>query len=426
MKYLSKFEEIEKLKPKKRGFEFEKLVNKICEDRGILLSNSYKTADSEQQIDGAIEIKSKIFLVESKWEKSSTLAASKLFSFIGKINSKIDGTLGLFISYNELSDNFISVVRNGLKQTCIVIHGKDNIMDIIEEKIDIEDFIWYAFQEASTKNRESVNTSEFQSLPKKVGNQSKKIVDTRWNNISSYLLDSTPPDIFSTKLESFYHKDIELSKKTLNLFPVVYTNSLRQEKYSILIKKCLSEESADFKELVIAKLCSKQWKNYVKYSFLESIEEEFDEIEPKSKNEIIKNAISLLEANLGNYDEENNASELIQFLFKQLNEDDLKKLANAYLIIYCDSSRKDKFLQKRIANRIFKKLEDLGINIFNAVRPTIISKLIDTKRDEYIFADDDDDEKIKAHTIKQLFWKYGKVLDKQKHKQILNKEYDKI
>ncbi|SFF73759.1 hypothetical protein [Sunxiuqinia elliptica] len=427
MNYLTKFEEIKKLKAKKRGFEFEKLLNKICEDQGILLSNSYKTADSEQQIDGAVEIKSKIFLIESKWEKSSTLAASKLFSFLGKINSKIEGTLGLFISYNELSDNFISAVRNGLKQTCIVIHGKDNIMDIIEEKVNIKDFIWYAFQEASTKNRECVNTSEFQSLPKNRKKQSISQLDSNWNEISSLLLDTTPPDLFSAKLESCYHNNIELSKKTLNLFPVVYTNSIRQEKYSILIKKCISEENEIFKKLVIKKLKSTQWKEYVKHSFLETIENEFDNIDPEDKKVIIENCINHLEKNLGNYDEENNASELVQFLFKHLSKDDFKKLANAYLVIYCDFSRKDKFLQKTIANKIFKELEKLDINVFKAIKPTIISKLIDYKRDEYIFADEnDDDEKIKAHTIKQILWKYQKVLNKREHKNLLNSEYDKI
>jgi len=31
---------------KERGFEFEKLINKICDDKEILILKSYKTADS--------------------------------------------------------------------------------------------------------------------------------------------------------------------------------------------------------------------------------------------------------------------------------------------------------------------------------------------------------------------------------------------
>jgi len=427
MKYLSKFNEIKDLKPRKRGFEFEKLLNKICEDQGILLSNSYRTADSEQQIDGAVEINSKIFLVESKWEKKSTLAASKLFSFLGKINSKIDGTIGIFIFFNELSENFISAVRNGLKQTCIIIHGKENIMDIIEQKVNIEDFIWYTFQQASTKNRNCVNTSEFQSLPKKQNKQSVVLIDSKWNEISSSLLDSTSLEIFAAKLENCYHQDIELSKKTLNLFSVVYTNSLRQQKYSILIRKCITEEKELFKQHILQKLKSKHWMEYVKYSFLDSIKEEFESIEPEDKNKILDNSINHLEKYLGVFDEENNASELVDFLFNYLTEKDIEKFANSYLVIYCDSFRKDKFLQKIIATKIFKKVNDLEKGVFEIVKLTIISKLQDEKRDEYIFAEDKDDkEMMKNNSIKQVLRKFKKVLNDEKYEELLNQEYDKL
>jgi len=427
MKYLDQFNKIKDLKSQKRGFEFEKLFNKICEDQGVLLSNSYKTADSEQQIDGAVEINSRIFLVESKWEKKETLAASKLFSFLGKINSKIEGTIGIFISYNELSENFISAVRNGLKQTCIVIHGKENIMDIIEENVNIKDFIWYIFQQASTKNRPFVNTSEYQSLPKKQNIQITVQINSKWNEISSYLLDSTPTDVFATNLESNYHKNLDLSKKTLNLFSVIYTNSLRQKKYLILIQKCLFEEKENFKSQIVQRLKSKKWTEFVKYSFLDNFKDEFDNIKPNDKNKILENAINHLEEYLGSYDDENNASELVDFLFKYLTESDFEKLANAYLVIYCDSSRKDKFLQKKIANRIFSKLNKMGKESFEVVKSSLIIKLQDEKRDEYIFESENEDKsKIEDSTINHIFRKFSKVLKEEKHRDFLRAEYNKL
>jgi len=427
MRYKNQFDKIKDLESRKRGFEFEKLINKICEDQGILISNSYKTADSEQQIDGAVEINSRIFLVESKWESKSTLAASKLFGFFGKINSKLEGTIGIFISYNELSDNFLSAVRNGLKQSCIVIHGKENIMDIIEEKVNIKEFIWYVFQQASTDNRSFVNTSEYQSLPKKQLIQNIVPVDTRWNEISSYLLDSTAADVFAVSLESNYHREIELSKKALNLFSVAYTNALRQEKYLILIKKCLSEEKEQFKLQIIHRLKSKKWTEYVKYSFLDNSKNDFDSIEEEDKKQILENSINHLVEYLGSYDDENNASELIDFLFKYLSENDFEKLANTYLVIYCDTFRKEKFLQKKIANRIFEKLVKLKKNLFEVVKPTILAKLQDEKRDEYIFETENENKaELKESTINHIYRKYSKVLDKEEYKDFLREEYDKI
>ena len=103
------------------------------------MERSYFNEDGSQQIDGAIEINNRIFITEVKWEKSKTLAASKLYSFLGKVNSKIDGTLGLFISYNELGNKFINSVRAGIKQNCIIINGEDNIIPIIKGEVLIKD-----------------------------------------------------------------------------------------------------------------------------------------------------------------------------------------------------------------------------------------------------------------------------------------------
>ncbi len=428
MKYINQYNKIKELEPRKRGFEFEKLMNKICDDQDILLSDSYKTADTEQQIDGAVEINSKIFLVESKWEKQETLSASKLFIFLGKISSKIEGTIGIFISHNELSENFISSVRNGLRQSCIVIHGEENIMDIINGKVNVKDFIWYTYQQASTKNRSFINTSEFQSLPRKSATTVDLQSDVEWKEISKKLLDSSTTDIFVTNLETNYRSDIDLSQKTLNVFTYVYTNALRQEKFIILVKKCLSAEKESFKDQLIQRLKSKRWTEYVKYSFLDTFTNEFENISNDDKEKILENAVNHIEAYLGLYDEENKASELIKFLFKHLNEDDIKRLANVYLDIYCDTFRMEKFLQKKISNKIFNKLNDNKLTRFDVVKQTILSKLEDEKRDEYIHAFRGiNEEKQKESTVQYILQKYRKVIDDQEAcLNLLRDEYDKL
>jgi hypothetical protein len=90
MSYRIKYDKIAAItKAKTRGFAFEALLNEIYDDCEVLISKSYKTADGTQQIDGAVQINSKIFLIEAKWEKKETLAASKLYSFLGKISKPI-------------------------------------------------------------------------------------------------------------------------------------------------------------------------------------------------------------------------------------------------------------------------------------------------------------------------------------------------
>lgn len=144
--FWTKFKLIKLLSPQKRGLRFERLFYEIFKRDGILLEGSLKTEDGGQQIDGAIEINNKIFIVEIKWENSATLAASKLYSFLGKVNSKIEGTLGLFISYDELEKNFIDSARGGIKQNCIIIHGIDNLKPTIRGEVSIADYVWYIYQ----------------------------------------------------------------------------------------------------------------------------------------------------------------------------------------------------------------------------------------------------------------------------------------
>jgi len=398
---------------KERGFEFEKLINKICDDKEILILKSYKTADSEQQIDGAIEINNKIFLIEAKWEDTATLAASKLFSFLGKINSKIEGTLGIFISHNELSENFISSVRNGLRQNCILIHGEDNIKDIVDQTVDIKEFIWYIFQQASTKNRSFVKTSEFISMP-----QNKPalgtIIGQNWNEISKYLINSSSLVEFSSKLEEYYNPSIELSKKTLNLFSVVQTDKLTQGKYYLLITKCIKEEVSDFQLILLQLLKNKHWREYAEYDFLEYVKEYVSSIDDTDKDAILKNAVEHIEINESNFNEENLASTLVSFLINQLNETDFKMLANTYLSIYCDDCRKEKFLQKQIANYIFNKLNNDGVDILRIVEPTLKKQIKRTKRFENIFADEGEtDQMKKENTINSINYRFRKILKGQ-------------
>lgn len=108
-----------------RGRDFEDLLNDVFASETILLSKGYHSSDHKsEQIDGAVEHNNRIFLVEMKWVESN-LAASALYAFIGKIENKFSGTLGIFISKKVLSDNFINALNKGRRQSVIVIHGED-------------------------------------------------------------------------------------------------------------------------------------------------------------------------------------------------------------------------------------------------------------------------------------------------------------
>ncbi|MCJ7932502.1 MAG: restriction endonuclease [Chryseobacterium sp.] len=156
--FIDRFETLQKANDdpqllQQRGRDFEELINNIFQEETVLLRKGFHTADNKsEQIDGAIEIDNRIFLIETKWVKSN-IAASDLFSFIGKIENKFFGTLGIFISKEKLSENFIDALNKGRRQVVLVIHGED--IDLLfnpKNDIKINEYISHTLRLCSYDN----------------------------------------------------------------------------------------------------------------------------------------------------------------------------------------------------------------------------------------------------------------------------------
>lgn len=125
---------------RQRGVEFEDLVRRLFNVWRMLRRRSYHTQDNKsEQIDGVVQFNERYALLEVKWEKSN-LAASELFSFLGKVEGKFVGTIGIFISRNELTPNFLTALRTGRRQCIMVIHGKD-VDRLFDPKFDLRTYL---------------------------------------------------------------------------------------------------------------------------------------------------------------------------------------------------------------------------------------------------------------------------------------------
>ncbi len=123
-----------------RGRQFEKLVRAVFKAWELLVRGSYHTGDNRsEQIDGVLMIEGRYALLEAKWEKAN-LAASELFSFLGKVEGKFTGTIGVFVSRNELTTNFLTALRAGRRQSIIVIHGHD-VDDFFDPTFDLAGYL---------------------------------------------------------------------------------------------------------------------------------------------------------------------------------------------------------------------------------------------------------------------------------------------
>lgn len=342
-----------------RGREFEVLINKICEDEKILLQRSGYTSDNaSQQIDGAIEVNGHIFLLEIKWESSNTLAASKYYSFLGKILSKIDGTLGLFISFNDLRENFQNSIRNGIQQKCITICGEDSINDIVSGKVSLREFVLWLYRKASVDNIITKSTSEYLSdssiLIKngnlQTGDKLSKIVSvlTDVQKDKSALLQVIGPDntILVNNLEYFINCYINHSTKWLI-----------SEKISVIINLAFQEDSPKCIEIIKGIYSNNNWQNYADETLIETLK---DLITPQNGliydnviKKIVENARDYLIKNDDNWDQENQASRVISLFYNILPKNEKNSLGEAYYNIYVDSYRKSHFPQKKMATTIF-------------------------------------------------------------------------
>lgn len=402
--YSETLELIKANEPKPRGLAFEKLINNILDDKKLLIQRSYVTYDSSQQIDGAIEVNSRIFLLEVKWEQTETLAASKLYSFLGKINSKIDGTIGIFISYNRLAENFLNSVRNGIQQKCLIIHGAEDISALVSEELDIEGYIWYLFQQASVKGRIEVPITEFLSIPNR--NNRSRQVRPDWAEIYNSLVGSDSLPDFALKLNQVPKDQLgEIGKNIINLYPALKVDSLTSEKLKNALEKINEETQNIFSDELGRKLAGLAWENYCNETAF-SLFSPHRKIPEKYHETIVNQSLKFLADNLGSYDQENLASLAIQYIIKDMTHKLRKQVASAFLIIYCDKDRKDRYPQKKLANKIFEALDEKEIS--QLARKAIHEFMEYEKSFETAYNDDQD--KIKERVIHITKRKFEKVL----------------
>jgi len=355
-----------------RGQDFEVLINDVFEDEGILLQRSYHTSDNRsEQIDGAIEVLNRIILFEVKWVESG-LAASDLYAFIGKIENKLIGTLGLFISKEELSKNFINSLSKGRRRNVLLLHGKD-IELLFSRDLSLRDYFSYCIRRYSFDNIIHYDVLSFlQSLEKSAALNK---TDQVYNSGDSDTIKTILRILFSDSRIEEYIIDLELQKLNfdekrhlacylLEKYPKyydAYTSSLFSKKH----RNQLSNITYALTELVKQKnvvtniansyfelYCGSASERYLESFLWESFKNGYELIEDKTKfqSTLYKN----FEKIMGDYDKENILTNVIKDIWPTIDKKLQNQFMNQYIEIYF-SSRKDRYDQKRFARELVIK-----------------------------------------------------------------------
>lgn len=114
-----------------RGFELERVMYELFELFDLDPKASFKNLG--EQIDGAFSLDGTEYLFEAKWQKEPVNKAD-LVVFSDKVKTKLENTLGIFLSINGFSADGVAAHQAG-GASIILIDGGD-LMAVLEERID--------------------------------------------------------------------------------------------------------------------------------------------------------------------------------------------------------------------------------------------------------------------------------------------------
>lgn len=117
--------------PQNRGFELEKMMYDLFELFDLDPKASFKNLG--EQIDGAFNLEGTDYLFEAKWQKEMVNKAD-LVVFSDKVKTKLENTLGVFLSINGFSKDGVAAHQAG-GASIILMDGTD-LMAVLEERID--------------------------------------------------------------------------------------------------------------------------------------------------------------------------------------------------------------------------------------------------------------------------------------------------
>lgn len=120
-----------------RGRDFEAMLRAMFEEAGLDPRVGYRPTGEE--VDGSIWLDGRTVLIEAKWTVAKH-PASSIYQFKGKVDGKLVGTIGLFISINGFSKDAINALVAGKDVNIILAEGAD-IRAIAENRISVLDLL---------------------------------------------------------------------------------------------------------------------------------------------------------------------------------------------------------------------------------------------------------------------------------------------
>lgn len=324
-----------------------------------------------------------------------------------------------------MKDEFIQAIRVGIRQNCLVIHGEENILPILQGKTSFSNYVWFLYRKASSHGLATSPIDELLSLPNfkifRANNEVKVHNDDPWTILYNSLIGDDPPKSFQGKLISCAPQIQSITDNLISIVHVIEKEDV--EKLKLLISWCRENKMDSLVVSAIRKLESSSWLNLAKPD-VESLVLSQLEFSGKKLDPIINKTLEYLENNYSVYDAENSATHILRPLWESMSNKQKTSTAKAYLKIFCDSSRKPWYPQKEFANKIFD-IKNKTV-IIEASKEFLLNEIKEQRTSEIPFLEDSSEKSIKKHVVTNLERRYRSALELLDiDKTALEKIYDK-
>jgi hypothetical protein len=169
------------LSKRRRGRAFEKLIYQLLKHEGLQPRTSFRPEGEE--IDGSFILGHSVYLLEAKWHKSE-MPASSIYQFKGKVDGKLVGTIGVYISMSGFSSEAIDALTFG-KSINIILFDKEDFTTCINEENGFTNVLLMKLRIASEKGTVFFKVKSL-SVSSILTNKKSKVSITQ-SNISNFL-----------------------------------------------------------------------------------------------------------------------------------------------------------------------------------------------------------------------------------------------
>ncbi|MGF6372961.1 hypothetical protein OKW40_005777 [Paraburkholderia sp. RAU6.4a] len=118
-----------------RGRAFERVLKEILAREKMEPRASMRPGGEE--IDGSFAMGDRFFLLEAKWH-ANPIPASALYAFKGKVDGKLEGTIGTFFSMSDFSTEAVDALLCG-KELNLILFGKKDLLLIEDGNITMRE-----------------------------------------------------------------------------------------------------------------------------------------------------------------------------------------------------------------------------------------------------------------------------------------------